>query len=197
MIQGENLLGLDDILYNDNLRLDSLFNNHNNIEDENIVSDSPYENCFINCNYYDEDDFINNFKNSKLSSILSHNVQGINSKFNNFREFLNNLKSQNFSFSIIGLQEIHSVIDRECLNIDGYHDLIFKSRSQSRGGGLGFYISSHIKFKILNDISVFHEKIFESIFLELQFPDNTKLIVGNVYRSPSRPLFLILLKQSN
>ena len=185
MIQGENLLGLGDILNNDNLRLDSLFNNHNNIEDENIVSDSPYENCFINCNYYDEDDFINNFKNSKLSSILSHNVQGINSKFNNFREFLNNLKSQNFSFSIIGLQEIHSVIDRECLNIDGYHDLIFKSRSQSRGGGLGFYISSHIKFKILNDISVFHEKIFESIFLELQFPDNTKLIVGNVYRSPS------------
>ena len=38
MIQGENLLGLGDILNNDNLRLDSLFENHNNIgRDENVV----------------------------------------------------------------------------------------------------------------------------------------------------------------
>ena len=49
MIQGENLLGLGDILNNDNLKLDSLFNNQNDIGiEENIISDSPYENCFIN-----------------------------------------------------------------------------------------------------------------------------------------------------
>ena len=198
MIQGENLLGLSDILDNDNLKLDSLFNNLNNIGiEENIISDSPYENCFINCNYYDEDEFIDNFKSSKLSSILSHNVQGINSKFNNFKEFLSNLKSQNFCFNIIGLQEIHSVIDKDCLNIDGYHDFICKTRSLSRGGGIGFYISSDIKVKVLDDISIFHEKIFESLFLELQFSDNSKLIVGNVYRSPSPVPNLTYAEQLN
>jgi exonuclease III len=185
MIQDENLLGLDD-LNNNEFKFNNLFNNLNDIGINNLEFDSPYENSFLNCAYYSEDEFLQCFKDSKLSSLLSLNIQGIGSKFSNFQEFLNNFKYSMFSFDILALQEIHNVHDKDSFFINGYHELIYKSRTSSNGGGgVAFYVSNVIKFKILEELSIFHDKIFESIFIEAELPDNTKIIVGNVYRSPS------------
>ena len=186
MIQDDNLQGLGSILADDKFRFDSLFQNENGIGiEENIIFDSPYENCFLNCAYYSEDEFANCFKDTKLSSLLSLNIQGLASKFINFQEFLNELACHKFSFDIIGLQEIHSIVNKDFFNLNGYHDLINKNRVLSRGGGVGFYLSEAIKYKILDEVSIFHEMIFESLFIEAKLPDKTTVIIGNIYRSPS------------
>ena len=113
MIKDENLLGLDD-LNNNEFKFNNLFNNLNDIGiNENLEFDSPYENSFLNCAYYSEDEFLQCFKDSKLSSLLSLNIQGIGSKFSNFQEFLNNFKYSMFSFDILALQEIHNVHDKD------------------------------------------------------------------------------------
>ena len=186
MIQDDNLLGIGSILANDNYKFNSLFQNENGIgSQENVIFDSPYENCFLNCAYYSEHEFANCFKENKLSSLLSLNIQGLASKFNNLQEFLNELACHKFSFDIIGLQELHSIINKDFFKLRGYHELINKNRVLSRGGGVGFFLSETIKYKILDEVSIFHEMIFESIFIEAELPDKTTIIVGNVYRSPS------------
>lgn len=136
MIQDDNLLGIGSILANDNYKFNSLFQNENGIgSQENVIFDSPYENCFLNCAYYSEDEFANCFKENKLSSLLSLNIQGLASKFNNLQEFLNELACHKFSFDIIGLQELHSIINKDFFKLRGYHELINKNRVLSRGVG--------------------------------------------------------------
>ena len=186
MIQDDNLLGLGSILADNKFKFNTVFQNENGIGNEDInIFDSPYENCFLNCAYYSEDEFANCFKDTKLTSLLSLNIQGLASKFNNFQEFLNELACHKFSFDIIGLQEIHSIINKDFFKLNGYHELINKNRVLSRGGGVGFFLSEAIKYKILDEVSIFHEMIFESIFIETELPDQTRIIIGNVYRSPS------------
>ena len=51
--------------------------------------------------------------------------------------------------------------------IPGFQRLIFKSRSLNRGGGIGFYVRSGISTKIIEELSVFQDGIFESFVLSL------------------------------
>jgi len=48
------------------------------------------------------------------------------------------------------------------------------------------YIKTCYKFKILETHSTFVDRIFESIFIELILKNNTKIIIGSVYR-PNTP----------
>jgi hypothetical protein len=83
----------------------------------------------------------------------------------------------------IALQEIWSVPFPEQAAIDGFN-LVLKTRSKSRGGGVGFYINNKLNYKIRNDLSPFHEKEFECITVEIQH-SKTKYLLSNIYRSPS------------
>ena len=52
-----------------------------------------------------------------------------------------------------------------------------------RGGGVGMYVKNSLSFYVCNDLSVMDEKIFESIFINIQFL-NKKITCGTIYRSP-------------
>ena len=52
-----------------------------------------------------------------------------------------------------------------------------------KGGGVAFYIKQDLKFQILTDLMIMDEKIFESIFIAIQFQNN-QVVCGNIYRSP-------------
>ncbi len=70
-------------------------------------------------------------------------------------------------------------------SLPGYSVLQYKLRSNStQGGGVGVYVKNNIKFSISSNFSVFVDRIFESIFIEI-FVNDSKIIVGNIYRPGS------------
>ena len=61
-------------------------------------SDSPYEDTYIECNYYKVDDFLNTFSENTTSlSIMSLNIQSLPAKFNELNLFLNDSLFQTIS----------------------------------------------------------------------------------------------------
>ena len=78
--------------------------------------------------------------------------------------FLSMVNEKGVNIDIRVLQEIWSVPCTNLINIPGY-TFVFKTQQSTRGGGIGFYIKSEIKFKIV-------EKIFECLTVELTYPQN-------------------------
>ncbi len=80
----------------------------------------------------------------------------------------------------------------ELVHIPGFQPIVFSGRTGMRGGGVGFYIRDGLNFEKLGNLSPFHEKTFECLTIELQYP-NKKIIVSNIYRSPNPPPSTLLL----
>ena len=70
--------------------------------------------------------------------------------------------------------------------IPGFQRLIFKSRSLSRGGGIGFYVRSGISTKIIEELSVFQDGIFESICIEFGYSTGKVIWFVSIYWLPGR-----------
>ena len=56
------------------------------------------------------------------------------------------------------------------------------------GGGVGIYVKNHLSYKTLKQYSIFVERIFESLFIEVSLSGNKKVIIG---------LFNVLAELSN
>ena len=141
-----------------------------NSEDENELTDSPYSNSTITCNYYDNEQFLSKFGNTGSLSMLSFNIQSITAKFNEFEDFLSSLNK--FTFDIICLQELWKMHNLDMFQLNSHHKLICKSRaSNTQGGGVGIFINKNLKFKELPELSVFIDKVIETIFVEVELPN--------------------------
>ena len=68
------------------------------------------------------------------------------------------------------------------IHIPGYQQLIYRNRTNGRGGGVGYYIKDGLNVKIVDRLSPFQDKIFESLTLDNQMKHYT---VTNIYRSPT------------
>ena len=157
--------------------------------------DNPYENISLNCDYLDSTEFLNKYRDSKEYSLLTWNIQGLNSKFNELKEFFNILHSNDFTVDILALQETHQIVNRDLFNLPNFKPLISKDRTSNRWGGIGFFINQDLKYKILDDLSIFKEGIIETLFIEVEFAKNVKYTIGNCYRPPSKGLNNLSPKQ--
>ena len=156
------------------------------LDDENksdfVSSSSPYDLSDISCSYMSENDLLSNPKLFVQPSVLSLNIQSLSAKFVEFHETILSFSRNNCAPDIICLQEIWKVHDHTLFSIDGYHPLIFKSRSgNAQGGGVGIYVKKSLNFSINEVLSIFVDRIFESLFIEVKF-NSTKFIIGSVYR---------------
>jgi len=146
-------------------------------------SDSPYEDTNIECNYYKVDDFLNTFSENTTSlSIMSLNIQSLPAKFNELNLFLNELdSSNNFSFDFIGLQEIWKLNYPNHYVLDNYHPIVYKTRPNRQGGGVGFFVKKSHIFHVIDNLSYIVDGIFESIVIcvEIGFK---KIILASIYR---------------
>jgi hypothetical protein len=71
------------------------------------------------------------------------------------------------------------------LNINNY-TLIHKDRSPGQGGGVGFYVRTGLNYNIVDDLSTFIPKTFESLTIETVI-HGKKMFFSSVYRSPTAP----------
>ena len=162
------------------LGTDNLSNNnfHRLLYDDNEDFDI-YKEIDLDSSYYSPDQFCEKFNNSKNISILSINLQSINAKFSSLSYLIYFWKEKGVIFDIICIQECYSIVIPSIFEISLYHPIVFKTRSTFVGGGVAYYINKSLNFSVLNEYSIFHEKIIESLFIELEFNNKKKLVIGN------------------
>ncbi len=73
--------------------------------------------------------------------------------------------------------------NHDLFNIPGY-TFISRHRKHYRQGGVGIFIKNNIDFIIRDDLSIFTEKSFEILFLEVTSSKGST-IIGEVYRVPN------------
>ena len=111
------------------------------------------------------------------------NVRSLPDKFDKFKIFLKNFDNEKIQFDAILLCETFlSDKNHDLFNIPGY-TFISRHRKHYRQGGIGIYIKNNLNFIIRDDLSIFIEKSFEILFLEVM-SSNGSIIIGEVYRVP-------------
>jgi Reverse transcriptase (RNA-dependent DNA polymerase)/Endonuclease/Exonuclease/phosphatase family len=170
----------------DNLASDPKFNFLNTVlqnDDENDSWESPYDNLTNNSVYCDELSYYANYKNCNDFSMMTLNIQSLPSKFNEFNEFVSMLNLNHCSPDVICLQELWQFPDTVDFSINDYHPLIYKLRHNNvQGGGVGIYVKKSLKFSLLPGKSLFVDRIFESVFVDIDVNHSTKITIGSIYR---------------
>jgi exonuclease III len=157
---------------------------------------SPYTVADFNCRYVDENSFASNIiRTDSNLSVMSLNIQSLPAKYSDLFAFITDRSIHNNAPDIICLQEVWNVLDVNLFPLPGYHPLICTLRSKSPGGGVGIYIKSDLYFKPMPVISIFAEKILETIFVEIILLDKQKIIIGSVYRPNSKHTVVSLSEQ--
>ncbi len=114
-------------------------------------------------------------------SALHLNIQSLPAKLDGLKQLIANFQEEHVFIDFILLCETF-LNDRnsDFCNIPGYK-LIHNNRTKKTRGGVAMYIKSNIQYKLRNDLAIFEEGVFESIFVETS--DN--MIVGEIYRIPN------------
>ena len=116
---------------------------------------------------------------NKTISIADLNTQAICSTFDEFTCMLNTQKFDIMTLSETWLKHNPHLLDY--VKIDGY-EVKFRNREHTRGGGVGLYIRSDIKYKLRNDIVNTNTDI-EHLKLEVTLRNkNSNLLLGIFYQ---------------
>ncbi len=151
-------------------------------EHELDFNDSPYETTNITCEYIDSTSYASTFKNLYEIFLMYFNVQSLSAKFSKFKDMIQFLMDANCAPDVICLQEIWQIPTHADFSLNGDSNLEYKTRSNNvQGGGVGIYVRSNIPYTVSNVYSVFYDRLFESLFVELVI-NLSKLLVGSVYR---------------
>ena len=136
------------------------------------------------CSQTDET-FFTEVKDPNQLFIIGCNIQSLNAKLNKLTEFLDNL-SNNFKLpDIIALQETHLNPVNPSPHIKGYNN-IFHSRVDAKGGGIGLLINQNLSFTKNDRLSIFIERVFESIASDIYFGCK-RVTVVSIYKPPNSP----------
>ncbi len=107
----------------------------------------------------------------QTTKTLHLNVRSIPDKFDNLKLLLSSLTEQNIHLDFILLCETFlTEINVNMYQLPGY-TFVYKNRNSTKGGGVEIYVKDTIKFKPRDDIAVFIEGEFESIFIEAELND--------------------------
>ena len=117
-------------------------------------------------------------------NVLHLNIQSLSAKFDQLKLLLSEMVNQCIKpdFILICESFLHSA-NSHLFGLPGYN-FIYKNSSNMRRGGVCMYINNSIQFNLRDDLAIFEEGEFESIFLEtVNIPNKT--IVGEIYRIPN------------
>ena len=135
----------------------------------------------IDCRYYVPNEFNPVFAQQEQSQCLSFlhcNARSLSKSFDNFNVLLSSLK---FDCSIIGISETWLNANSPPLFLIEGYQLVRKDRQNGRGGGVLFYVSDKISFKIREDLS-FQSQSAELLCIEIDLSSDKNFIVCIIYR---------------
>ena len=128
-------------------------------------------------------DFSEEAEHFESFPIISLNIRSIVNRenFTKFQAFLQNLSVKP---SIIAINEtwINDSSKGPFSKLKGYK-FVQNNMHDHVGGGVAFYVAEHLHFSKIDSLSTMHEKVFESIFVNIEI-DGKNVIFGNIYRTP-------------
>ena len=162
--------------------LDSYLESQELIQDT-ILSDS------LKSEYYEVTDIIkNNIQHQPTYDYKYHalhlNIQSLPAKLEKLNNLITNLDNNKLSIDFILLCETFlNSTNHNLQHISGYN-FVSKHRKSKARGGVGIYIKDKYNFKVREDLSIFIEGEFESIFVEVELGAE-KALIGEIYRIPN------------
>ena len=139
---------------------------------------------FSDCNYLDlSSENFNEF--SPFDTKIAHlNVHSIPNKYEDLKDLLNEMQQRNLLPHVLLLCETF-FNDRnfDKFNFQNY-DIISEYRKDKTKGGVSIMVRSNLKYIVRNDLKIFRECKFESVFIEISRKNNKNIIIGEVYRVP-------------
>ena len=138
----------------------------------------------INCKYYDSEEFIENFSNSKCFSAFHLNISSLTKHFDELQTLLSLL---DVNFSVIGitktkfLKNVQPSINFSLQNYNTEH-----TPTELSAGGALLYISKYLTYKPRKDLNrnMYKIKELEAIFVEIIYEKKKNLVIGCVYKHP-------------
>ncbi|EDO28986.1 predicted protein [Nematostella vectensis] len=119
-------------------------------------------------------------EHSNNLSIMHFNTQSMLSSFNEFQVLVSQLPMDIITMSETWLKDNSALLDYAAL--PGYTAL-FRNRENTRGGGVGAYISESIQYKRRKDIEKLQPDM-EHLWIEVQGHNkHSKALIGVIYRS--------------
>ena len=138
----------------------------------------------VDCKYYNSEEFVNKFSNSKCLSALHLNIASLTKHFDELQTLLSMLS---VNFSIIGITETKFQKNIElAINFFLQNYNVEHTATELSSGGALLYISDHLSYKPRKDLnkSMYKCKELESIFVEIIYKNKKNLIVGCIYKHP-------------
>jgi hypothetical protein len=101
--------------------------------------------------------------NDKRVSILSINIQSLPAKYSELKDLIEMFENKNCAPDVILLQEIWQIDNVNNFDLPNYYPLIYKCRTNARGGVVGIYVRVCIYARAISN-----KKIFIVIFCDLR-----------------------------
>lgn len=112
------------------------------------------------------------------------NIQGLSSKFESLKMLLSTLLDAKVIIDCIMLCETFiNDLNAQLYNTAGYN-FTYNNRQNMMRGGVALYIRNNIQYKIREDLGIFIEGEFESVFVETM-GNTPSTIIGEIYRVPN------------
>ena len=120
-------------------------------------------------------------------SVLYLNIRSLPAHSDDLVFLLTNLNGQGISVDIILLCETNlTSVNHTLFQLPGYK-FLEHHRKVRAGGGVGIFVKDVYSTILRNDIGLFVEGTFESLFCDV-YVGKTKITVGTIYRVPNTPL---------
>ena len=170
-------------LYNDENETRNLLNNPDLDPDANYFIHRPKESCYYTPTSLNQKLNLDqkSFTPRDPVSLMHINCRSIINKIPNLMILLDSLKIDILAVTETWLDEFSA----EQIHIPGYN-FISRQRSTGRGGGVGFFIKSHIIFHQMENC-LSHQS-YESLFIRLPLPNGSYFITGVIYRPPGQDI---------
>lgn len=117
-------------------------------------------------------------------NVLHLNIQSLPAKFEKLKNLIHDCDQTGICLDFLLICETFltdNITDQ--YNLPGYN-LVYKNRSLKKKGGVAIYVKNKYNFILRDDLSVFQEGVFESVFIEIK-TNECKAIVGEIYRVPN------------
>lgn len=111
----------------------------------------------------------------------------VRSLFTGFRELMQIIFEEKFDVVAITETWLTPDILNEAVRIPGYN--FIRNDRINRGGGTGIYVSSNLKYEIIDSINSTPNADLEQLWIKIQL-NNKSLAFGNIYRPPTGNLRL-------
>ena len=145
--------------------------------DVNFYSELSQESSYIT-----DDTFVIKTQKIEGFSLIHFNCRSIKSCFEDLKDYLVSLQRH---FEVICISESWLKNDD---NINDYmldnYDMVYRNRTNKRGGGVIIYVSNVLKFKLLPELSENINDVYDYISLETDTVKSRYIIITCLYRPP-------------